>query len=62
MDIEEKLGNLIAQRKQVKLEINDLEDALLQREELLNNIDGAIQFANSLKEDTKPKKKEKKDA
>ena len=62
MDIEEKLGNLIAQRKQVKLEINDLEDALLQREQLLNNIDGAIQFANSLKEDTKPKKKEKKDA
>ena len=61
MDIEEKLGNLIAQRKQVKLEINDLEDALLQREELLNKIDGAIEFANSLKED-KPKKKEKKDA
>lgn len=61
MDIEEKLGNLIAQRKQVKLEINELEDALLQREELLNKVDGAIEFANSLKED-KPKKKEKKDA
>ena len=61
MDIKEKLGNLIAQRKQVKLEISELEDALLQREELLNKVDGAIEFANSLKED-KPKKKEKKDA
>ena len=60
MDIEEKLGNLIAQRKQVKLEISELEDALLQREELLNRVDGAIEFANSLKEE--PKKKEKKDA
>ena len=62
MDIEEKLGNLIAQRKQVKLEISELEDALLSREELLNKLDGAIEFANALKEDDKPKKKEKKDA
>ena len=54
--IEEKLGNLIAQRKQVKLEISDLEDALLQREELLNKIDGAIEFANSLKEELEEKK------
>ena len=61
MDIEEKLGNLITQRKQVKIEISDLEDALLAREELLNKIEGAIEFANTLKED-KPKKKEKKDA
>ena len=60
MDIEEKLGNLIAQRKQVKLEISELEDALLSREELLNKVDGAIEFANSLKEE--PKKKGKKDA
>ena len=58
MDIEEKLGNLIAQRKQVKLEISELEDALLQREELSNKIDGAIEFANSLKE--KPKEKKEK--
>ena len=56
MDVEEKLGNLIAQRKQVKLELSDLEDALLQREELLNKIDGAIEFANSLKEEPKDKK------
>jgi len=59
MDIEEKLGNLIAQRKQVKLEISELEDALLQREELSNKIDGAIEFANSLKEEDKPKKGKK---
>ena len=59
--IEEKLGNLIAQRKQVKLEISDLEDALLQREELLNKIDGAIEFANSLKEEPKEQPKEKKE-
>ena len=32
------------------------------KEELLNNINGAIQFANLLKEEDKPKKKEKKDA
>ena len=61
MDIDEKLGNLIAQRKQVKLEISELEDALTAREELLNKVDGAIEFANTLKED-KPKKKEKKNA
>jgi len=61
MNIEEKLGNLIAQRKQVKLEISELEDVLLQREELLNKVDGAIEFANTLKEE-KPKKKEKKNA
>tara|TARA_X000001036_G_scaffold300037_1_gene279171 strand:- start:635 stop:820 length:186 start_codon:yes stop_codon:yes gene_type:complete len=61
MDIDEKLGNLIAQKKQVKLEINELQDALLARKELLNKVDGAIEFANTLKEE-KPKKKEKKDA
>lgn len=61
MDIEEKLGNLIAQKKQVKLEINELQDALLARKELLNKVDGAIEFANTIKEE-KPKKKEKKDA
>ena len=61
MDIDEKLGNLIAQKKQVKLEINELQDALLARKELLNKVYGAIEFANTLKEE-KPKKKEKKDA
>ena len=56
MDIEEKLGNLIAQRKQVKLELTELEEALLQRKELLNKVDGAIEFANSLKEEPEEKK------
>ena len=57
MDIKEKLGNLIAQKNQVKLEISELEEALITRKELLNKVDGAIEFANSLEE---PKKKEKK--
>ena len=58
--IEENLGNLIAQRKQVKLELSELEDVLLQREELLNKIDGAIEFANTLKEEPKDYKVYKK--
>tara|TARA_Y100001973_G_scaffold106325_1_gene183504 strand:+ start:3075 stop:3263 length:189 start_codon:yes stop_codon:yes gene_type:complete len=62
MDIKEKLGNLITQKKKVKLEITELEDALLIREELLNKIEGAIEFASALEEEDKPKKKEKKDA
>ena len=61
MDIEEKLGNLIVQRKQVKFEIYELEDILSQKEELLNKVDGAIEFANSLIQD-EPNKKENKDA
>ena len=61
-NIEEKVGNLQAQKKQVKLEISELEDALLIREELLNKVQGAIEFANSLLEDKKKDKKEKQDA
>ena len=61
-NIEEKVGNLQAQKKQVKLEISELEDALLVREELLNKVQGAIEFANSLLEDKKKDKKEKQDA
>tara|TARA_Y100001938_G_scaffold86687_1_gene118950 strand:- start:39 stop:242 length:204 start_codon:yes stop_codon:yes gene_type:complete len=64
-DIENKIGNLEAQKKQVKLEISELEDALLAREELLNKVDGAIEFAKSIIEvprDDKKDKKEKKDA
>ena len=61
-EIENKIGNLEAQRKQVKLEITELEDALLSREELLNKITGAIEFASSLLEDKKKDKKEKQDA
>ena len=61
-EIEEKLGNLQAQKKQVKLEVSELEDALLAREELLSKVNGAIEFANSLLEDKKKDKKEKQDA
>tara|TARA_R110001583_G_scaffold27609_1_gene98487 strand:- start:559 stop:741 length:183 start_codon:yes stop_codon:yes gene_type:complete len=60
MDIEEKMGNLIAQQKQVKLEIYEFEEALIERKKLLNKIDGAIEFAKSITEE--PKKKGKKDA
>ena len=63
-DIENKIGNLEAQKKQVKLEITELKEALIQRENLLNKVDGAIEFAKSIVEvprDDK-KKKEKKDA
>ena len=55
-DIEEKLGSLAAQRKQLKLEISELEDALSQRKELLNKVDGALEFGESLKEEPKGKK------
>ena len=61
MELEEKIGNLNAQKKQVKLEISELEDALDNRDKLLNKIDGALEFAESIKD--KPKsKKEKQDA
>ena len=63
-EIENKIGNLNSQRKQVKLEITEHEEALIQREDLLHKIDGALEFAKSIIEvprDDK-KKKEKKDA
>ena len=55
-DMEEKLGNLIVQRKQVKFEIYELEDVLSQKKELLNKVDGALEFGESLKEKPKDKK------
>ena len=54
--MEEKLGNLIVQRKQVKFEIYELEDVLSQKKELLNKVDGALEFGESLKEKPKDKK------
>ena len=39
IELDEKIGNLNAQRKQIKIEISDLEEALLKREELLNKIE-----------------------
>ena len=62
MELKEKIGNLVAQSKQVKLEISDLEDALLKREELLNKIEGALEFANSLTKEEELEEKEKQDA
>ena len=60
MELEERVGNLIAQKKQLKLEIAELEDALIVREDTLNKVYGALEFAEALKEDSKkPKKKEK---
>jgi hypothetical protein len=55
-DIEEKMGNLLAQKKQLKLEISEFEDALSQRKLLLNKVDGALEFGESLKEKPKDKK------
>ena len=63
--IDEKIGNLKAQSKQVKVEISELEDSLAIRRQLLHKIEGAVEFASSLKEDSKevkPSKKEKQDA
>tara|TARA_R100000008_G_C3581825_1_gene169078 strand:+ start:2372 stop:2560 length:189 start_codon:yes stop_codon:yes gene_type:complete len=59
MDLDERIGSLIAQRKQIKLEVSELEDALVIREKTLNKIDGALELAEALKKDKKPKKKEK---
>ena len=63
-DIENKIGNLEAQRKQVKFEITELEEILTQKEDLINKIEGAIEFAKSIIEVPKDskKKKEKQDA
>ena len=56
----EKIENLQNQRKQVKSDLNDLEDALLKREELLNKIDGALEILLSLQEEENSKKDKKK--
>jgi len=48
IELDEKIGNLNAQKKQVKVEVSELEEALLKREELLNKIEGAIEFATSI--------------
>jgi len=60
MELDKKIGNLTAQRQQLKLEISDLEDGLLEREELLNKVDGALELANTLLNEVK--NKDKKDA
>jgi|7_EtaG_2_1085326.scaffolds.fasta_scaffold09130_3 chaperonin cofactor prefoldin len=55
-DLEEKLGNLLAQKKQLKIEISELEDALSQRKKLFDKVEGALEFGESLKEKPKDKK------
>ena len=58
IELDEKIGNLNAQRKQIKIEISDLEEALLKREELLNKIEGAIEFATSLAKESEEESEE----
>ena len=60
MELDKKIGNLTAQKQQLKLEISDLEDGLLEREELLNKVDGALELANTLLNEIK--NEDKKDA
>lgn len=62
MEIDDKIGNLISQKKQIKLEISELKESLISREQLLFKINGAIEFAESLKEEKVKDKKEKKNA
>ena len=46
--LEEKEGNLKAQKKQVKIELQELEVALRERARLLDRIDGALEFIGSI--------------
>ena len=57
----EKIENLQSQRKQVKSDMNDYEEAMLKREELLNKIDGALEMLLTLQEEEDSKKDNKKD-
>ena len=56
MDIEEKLGNLFVQKKQLKLEVYELEEILALKNKLLDKVEGALEFGESLKEKPKDKK------
>ena len=58
---EEKIKNLIEQRKQVKSELSELEEATLNRDELLNKIDGALEILKSLQNEEKESEKDKKE-
>ena len=57
----EKIENLQKQRKQVKSDMNEFEEAMLKREELLNKIDGALEMLASLQKEEDSKKDNKKD-
>lgn len=65
MEIDKKIGELNTQNKQLKFEINEIEELLLQKEELLNKVNGALELANIIKnelENKTPAKGSKKDA
>ena len=60
----EKIENIQKQRKQVKSELSEFEEAMLNREELLHKIDGALEMLVSLqkeKEEEDSNKDNKKD-
>ena len=59
--LKEKRDNLVNQKKQIKLEISDCEDALLSREELLQKINGGIEVLEILLNENKEDKEEKKE-
>lgn len=55
----EKIENLKNQRKQVKSEMNEIEEAMLNSETLLNKIDGALELLITLQNEEKLKKENK---
>jgi uncharacterized protein YjcR len=58
--MEEKKGNLEAQRKQASIQLQELEVGVKQVDRLIAKIDGALEFINSLEEEEKPKDKKEK--
>ena len=49
--MEEKKGNLEAQRKQASIQLQELEVALRERARLLDRIDGALEFIGSVRKE-----------
>ena len=47
-DLKEKAGNLNAQKKQVKIELQELDTAARERVRLLDRIDGALELIESM--------------
>ena len=60
--MEDSKGNLVAQKKQVKLEISELEDALSARRIILWKVEGALELIDGLDSENKNSKKEKQNA
>ena len=57
----EKIENLQNQRKTLKAELSEYEDAVLNRKQLLNKVDGALEVLLSLQNEEDSKKENKKD-